>query len=203
MACAVRKFREPPPPLPGGAGGGRRPGRAPGARPRTTVGTVTGRTRRFLRSGRGAVALESALALVVLVSAFAGLMHIVGDTYAEDRAGRAARAVAFALALDPGADPWAALRREGSLELGATCPEWTGTEAAADCGGWTLTVHLGVSPATLAKVLDGMSAAKGEMVLVRLVKTPPQGTRSAGTPPVQDGATRVAGIGLARRELGS
>jgi len=159
--------------------------------------------RRFLRSERGNVALESALALVVLVGAFAGLMHILGDTYAEDRAGRAARAVARALALDPAADPWAALKREGSIEIGAACPAWTDADTSADCGGWTLTVHLGVSPGTLDGALAGRSAAGGEMVLVRLVQRPPQDSASAGTPPAPDGAARTAAIGLARREARS
>ena len=124
-------------------------------------------TRRFLRCERGSVAIESALALTVLVGAFSGLMHIVGGVYADDRAGRGARAVARALALDPGADPWAALKREGGLDAGTACPEWTVDDDT--CGGWTLRIDHGVAPAALP---DDLSAAvfppAGELVLVRL-----------------------------------
>lgn len=161
-------------------------GRVPGGNPRrnTPSGTVTGR---FLRCERAGVALESALALAVLVGGFASLMHIVGDVYAEDRAGRGARAVARALALDPGTDPWAALAREGELDASVTCPEWTSTGTTDECGGWTLTVHHGVHPARLASALGGTATAGGEMVLVSLERALPQGTPSAA-------------IGLARGE---
>lgn len=124
--------------------------------------------RRFLRCERAGVALESALALSVLVGAFSGLMHIVGDVFAEDRMGRGARAVARALALDPGADPWAALKREGALDAGAQCTQWSATDDT--CGGWTLTIDHGVAPAALPDDLAaGVTApAGGELVLVRL-----------------------------------
>ena len=146
--------------------------------------------RRFLSCGRGSVALESAIALSVLVGAFASLMHIVADVFAEDRAGRGARAAARAIALDPSADPWAALKREGGLGANAVCPAWTATDTTATCGGWTLTVHREVSPGTLGAVLGGGDADPGEMVLVRLEKTPP----NAGDPP------KTVALGLARSE---
>ncbi len=155
-------------------------------------------TRRFLKSERGNVALESALALAVLVGGFAGLVQIFGDAWAEDRAGRGARAVAHALALDPAADPWAALRREGSVALAATCPAWTGTAAA--CGGWTLTVHRGVSPATLDHALAGATPAAGEMVLVHLAQTPAPAAADADPDAGTDADDRLAAVGLARRE---
>lgn len=124
-------------------------------------------TRRFLLSERGGVALESAIALSVLISAFAGLMHIVGDVYADDQTGRGARAVARALALDPSADPWAALKREGGLDASAACPAWTAT--ANTCDGWTLKIDRGVSPAALPDDLAaGVSSHDGELVFVRL-----------------------------------
>ena len=157
-------------------------------------------TGRFLRCARASVALESALALAVLVGGFAGLMHIVGEVYAEDRAGRGARAVARALALDPGADPWAALAREGGLDASVNCPEWASTDTTDVCDGWTLTVHRGVSPARLASALGGAATAGGEMVLVRLERTQPQGTPDAGTPSTPGASTRIAAIGLARGE---
>lgn len=144
-------------------------------------------TRRFLRAERGSVALESAIALSVLVSGFSGLMNIVGDVYAHDQAGRGARAVARAIALDPSADPWAALKREVGLDASAACPEWPSTDfASAACDGWTLSVMHGVSPKSLAAASDtlgeaarflrdqgtdrvgGTKGADGEVVLVRL-----------------------------------
>ena len=150
-----------------------------GPRPRTLCGAVIGR---FLRCGRGSVALESALALAILTSAFATLTPIFGTVFAEDRMSRGARAVARAVALDPGADPWEALAREGEF-AGAACPAWDpGDDTTHTCGGWTLKVHGGVSPATLGAALAGGTTAAGEMVLVHL-------ERAQGT-----------GFGVARRE---
>ena len=161
-------------------------------------------TRRFLRSERGNVALEGALALGVLVGAFAGLVHIFADAWTEDRAGRAARAVARTLAIDPAADPWAALRREGGLEATATCPAWTAAATSAACGGWTLSVHRGVSPATLDDALDGDATAAGEMVLVHLARTPQAAPNTGNAGNAGNAAAtdrkRMAGVGLARRE---
>ena len=123
--------------------------------------------RRFLRAERASVALESAIALSVLVGAFSGLMHIVGDVFADDRAGRGARAVARTIALNPSTDPWAALKREGGLSANATCAEWK--PADNTCGGWTLKIDRGVAPAALPKNLSaGVSSHEGELVLVRL-----------------------------------
>ena len=123
--------------------------------------------RRFLRAERGSVALESAIALSVLVGAFSGLMNIVGDVYSDDRSGRGARAVARAMALNPSADPWAALKREGGLSANAACAEWKPT--ANTCGGWTLKIDRGVAPADLPKDLAAsVSSHDGELVLVRL-----------------------------------
>ena len=151
----------------------RTPGAAP--RPRIPSGAMI---RRFLRFERGGVALESAIALSVLVIAFASLMNIVGDVYAEDRTSRGARAVAHALALDPAADPWAALGHE--IDIGNTCPDWTAADTTADCGGLKLTIHLGVSPATLDAALGAGATTAGEMVLVRLERTASAGTVALG-----------------------
>ena len=125
-------------------------------------------SRRFLLGERASVALESAIALSVLVVAFAGLMHIVGDVYADDHSGRGARAVARAIALNPSADPWAALKREGGLGANATCPEWK--PDANTCSGWTLQIDRGVAPAALPDDLSAgvSSSSGGELVLVRL-----------------------------------
>ena len=107
------------------------------------------------------------MALSVLIGAFAGLMHIVGDIYMDDHMGRNARAVARAIAFDPSADPWAALKREGGLDANATCPKWTPT--ANICGGWTLRIDRDVAPAALPPALSAdVGSDEGELVLVRL-----------------------------------
>ena len=147
------------------------PGGAPARLPRPAAATRAARAvmRRFLRCERGGVAIETAVSLLILVGWFSGLMHIVGDVFADDRAGRGARAVARALALDPLADPWAALKREGELAANAQCPPWPADADTDTCGDWTLTIDHGVAPAALPDPLDaGVSAAAGELVLVRL-----------------------------------
>ena len=119
--------------------------------------------RRFRRGEHGGVAIESAIAIVILVVGFAGLMEIVQASYADDRMARAARTAARSLALDPGANPkataCAAIRRELDLAEDFDC------ETAA----WSLTVELGVSPNSLPATLDD-SATKGtgDMVLVQI-----------------------------------
>ena len=114
----------------------------------------------FLIGQSGAVAIESAIAISVLVAAFAGLMAIVQESYATDRVGRAARAVARAVALDSQADPCAAIRRELGLAADFDCESQ-----------WRITVDLGVSPSGLPALLAGTApdgAASGELILVRI-----------------------------------
>ena len=112
----------------------------------------------FLRGERGAVALESAVAIMVLVVGFGALVQIVHAVYTEDRMGRAARAAARALALDPAANACAPIRREFRLADDFDC-------ATA----WTLKVDLGVHPRSLPATLDADAAAgSGDMVLVRI-----------------------------------
>ena len=112
---------------------------------------------------RGAVTLETALALVVVVSTFASMAAIIGNVYESDRIGRAARAAARAVSFDPGADACAAAHRE----IGQTRP--TATEDRP-CGGWDVVVSIGVAPGSLASVLEGGVAVSGsdEMVLVQI-----------------------------------
>ena len=143
--------------------------------------------RRFARSERAATALETALALGVLVVAFALLINIVGEVYAEDRGHRGAQAVARTVALNPSADPWAVLRRELGLDETHNCAELVGNAPGA-CDGWTLSVAAGVAPASLAGAVGGTAVSDGDMVLVRLWKG--QGG-NASTPDA---------IGLARGE---
>ena len=114
--------------------------------------------RRFWRGEHGAVAIESAIAMVILVVGFAGLMEIMQASYADDRMARAARAAARVLALNPGADACSAIRRELDLAKDFECEP-----------GWTLNVELGVSPNSLSATLgDSAAAGTGDMVLVRI-----------------------------------
>lgn len=124
--------------------------------------------RRFLFTERGSVALESALTITVLVSAFAGMAKIAGDVFVGDWMGRGARAAARAIALNPSADPWAVLKREGVLDTNATCPLWTVTDNT--CGGWTLKIDRELAPAELPADLTASvsSSGIGQLVLVRL-----------------------------------
>ena len=106
------------------------------------------------------MAVEGAIAISVLVAAFASLMAIVQESYATDQMGRAARAVARAVALDAQADHCAAIRRE------------LGLAASFDCASqWQITVDVGVSPSNLSTMLAGGTVngtANGELILVRI-----------------------------------
>ena len=114
----------------------------------------------FFHGSRGAVAVEGAIAISILVAAFAGLMAIVQESYSSDRLGRAARAAAHAVALDASADPCAAIRHEFRL------PE------RFDCGTrWRISVHQGLHPSELSSVLTDPSTESGEggeMIMVRI-----------------------------------
>ena len=115
-------------------------------------------TRRWLRGEHGGVAVETALALFVLVVAVAGVMEIVSNAYASDRMGRAARTAARAIALDPGADYCAEIRRELRLDEEFDCEE-----------SWTVTVDRGVSAQALpATLTSDVTAGGGDLVLVRI-----------------------------------
>ena len=94
--------------------------------------------RRFRRGEHGGVAIESAIAMVILVVAFAGLIEIAQASYAGDRMARAARTAARVLALNPSADACSAIQRELDLAEDFEC------ETA-----WRLIVELGVSPNSL------------------------------------------------------
>ena len=116
--------------------------------------------KRFFHGQRGSAAVEGAIAISILVAAFAGLMAIVQESYATDRLGRAARAAARAVALNSQADPCAAIRRE--LDLAADF----------DCEGqWQITVDHDLSPSNLSTLLAGDPGdgnASGELILVRI-----------------------------------
>ncbi len=123
----------------------------------------------FAGSRRGAVTLEAALAISVLVIAFAGLAEIVRASYVGDMMGRAAWAAARAVALTPDAAAdgaqaaCAAIRRELDLADDFDC-----------ANRWTLTVETGLAPSALLDAAGtgagtGSGAGGGgEMILVRL-----------------------------------
>ena len=200
----------------------RRPGTAAGAMakgaghgcPALRSGTGDGRGgSSFLRESRGAVAVEGAIAISILVAAFAGLMAIVQESYSSDRLGRAARAAAQAVALNASADPCAAIRREFRL------PE------SFDCGTrWRISVHQGLHPSELSSVLADASAEAGgggEMVMVRIAwgdgaeateEATAERTSSAGLPAEEEAPPELeeprgdarplptVAMGVARRE---
>lgn len=117
----------------------------------------------FWHDQRGVVAIETVLALVVVVSIFAGIATVINKIYEIDYIGRAARAAARAVSFDSGADACAAAHRE----LGQTRPAAT---VNRPCGDWDVVVSTGVAPDSLASVLQGGAAVSGsdEMVLVRI-----------------------------------
>ena len=137
----------------------------PTPRPNRGSGRLGVSIRRFWRSEHGGAAIESAVALLILVVGFAGLMEIVQVFYTDDRMSRAARAAARVLALNPSAGDeeaknvaCATIRRELSLPEDFDCST-----------AWTLTVDRGVSPGTLPATLDASIArGTGDMVLVRI-----------------------------------
>lgn len=140
--------------------------------------------RGFWRGRGGSVALEGAIAISVLVAAFAGLMAIVQDRFATDRLARAAYAAARSLALDPVADVCGAIRRELGLAADFDCNER-----------WLVTVEQGVRPSALAGALrEGtrVGGPEGEMVLVRIAWTPSDSADAVDVP--------MVALGLARRE---
>ena len=162
----MRIPRKPPPddlsgnPATRGRSGRRPPARhrvRAGAR-RSTVRTLRGAVRAFLRGEHGGVAIESSVAVMVLVLGFGVLMEIVHASYTDDRMGRAARAAARALALDPTVGACAPIRRELRLADDFDCN-----------AEWTVRVDLGVAPNALPATLDAdATAGSGDMVLVRI-----------------------------------
>ena len=117
--------------------------------------------RSFWPKEHGGTTLETAVAIALAVAAFAGLMEIVNGALESDRMNRAARAVAQATALDPNADPCAAIRGELGLASDFDC--------ATAAWEWPITVRRGVLPSKLSDALGSASAdGTGDMVLVQL-----------------------------------
>ena len=154
-----------------------------------------GALRAFLRGEHGAVAFESAVALAVLVVGFGALMEIMHVAYTDDRMGRAARAAARALAMDPTADGCAAIRRELRLADEFVCST-----------AWTLKVDLGVGPSALPATFDAsVTAGSGDMVVVRIGWNRDRWSfdgilREANADGTGAGTVPMAAIGLARCE---
>ena len=115
--------------------------------------------RDFVNGRRASAAIEGAIAISILVAAFAGLMAIVEESYTTDRLARAARAAAHAIALNSNADPCAAIRREFSYDENFCCD-----------GQWQISVDRGLSPSALPGSLDQdlSDSADGELIVVRI-----------------------------------
>ena len=148
----------------------------------------------FLRVERGGVAVESAMAIAVLVVLFGGLMAIVHAAYTDDRMGRAARAAARAVALETDTSAsqaalagiaCAAIRQELDLEADFDC-------AAA----WTVTITTGLTPTALATGVNS-GGETGDMVLVELGWSQLPWTRAAD---FLGGSGAGMATGVARRE---
>ena len=178
---------------PGGLARGARPGAgssgigiSPGKSPRPARAHARAALRRFARCEAGGSAVDSALAIAILVTAFAGLMAIVETVYTEDRMGRGARAVARSIALNPydSDGPWNALETEGLIANATECPAVsTGTVTCGGgnielengtCDDWTLIIQRKLLPEELPGALETCPAAgagAGDLVLVRVEKS--------------------------------
>lgn len=152
------------------------------------------KARAFFRARCGTVAIESTLAISVLVVVCGGLMAICHAAYTDDRMGRAARAAARAIALTTDASPSQAaltavacdaIRRELDLDAEFDC-------AAA----WTVTVRMNLTPTALAAGTD--AGERGDMILVEIGWQQAPWARAAS---LLDGSGAGTAVGLARREL--
>ena len=148
----------------------------------------------FLRVERGGVAVESAVAIAVLVVLFGGLVAIVHAAYTDDRMGRAARAAARAVALETNTSlsqaelasiACGAIRQE--LDLG------TNFNCAAT---WTVTITTGLTPTALATGVNS-DGETGDMVLVELGWSQLPWARAAE---LLEGSGAGTATGVARRE---
>lgn len=141
--------------------------------------------RRFRRAEHGGVAIETAIAVVVLVLGFAGVMEIVHASFTDDRTARAARAAARGLALDPSTNYCAPIRRELRLADDFDCEvAWPAPEGFQR-------VFLGVSPSALPDTLGaGVTEGTGDMVVVRIARNG-----------VSPGTELLVALGVARCEM--
>ena len=168
-----------------------------------TARRFRGAVRGFIREKRASVAIEAAIALTVLVLGFGALMEIVRASYADDRMGRAARAAARALALDPTADACAAIRGELRLAGDFACSTQS---SSAQPNGVSVRVDRGVNPTTLPATLDAAATTgTGDMVLIRIGWNRDPWTFSAllrdANAANAAGTVPMTAVGLARCEL--
>ena len=119
----------------------------------------------FWRGHCGSVAVETAIAVSLLVIAFAGIMQIVHSVSVSDRMERGARAAVRAIALAPGAEAGSlpalacrAIRKE--LDLGETF----------DCTTkLSVRIERNLAPASLSgSAGSGSGSTAGELVVVRI-----------------------------------
>ena len=156
-----------------GTGPGRRkltdPDRVAGAMLRPRAGPRAA-LRGFLGGQRGATTIVAAVAISILVSAFAVLMGIVHKIYIEDRMGRGVRAGARAVSLLATAPAnEAALKDVVCKALGREL----GEDEGKACACWTVEVEAFETPKALSDdIARGSDAPHGgesaDMVLVRL-----------------------------------
>ena len=150
---------------------------------------------KFCLGARGAAAIETALAVGVLITAFAGLMQTVNTVFVDDQAGSAARA------LNPDTNPWNPIWEElYSAENPAACTTSAGTCAkCTTCVKWTLAVRRDVSPPALAAALGpnpSASTVAGELVLVGLSRS----SATANASPTTADVVKMDSVGVTRRE---
>ena len=137
--------------------------RAPAGRRRSRFGS-------FVCTRRGAVAIESALAIAALMVVLAGLMAIAHTTYSDDRMGRAARAAARAVALVT--DVSATATELAKVACEAIVKE-LGFAQDFDCKRtWNVKVSANLKPSTLEAGTNGNGDA-GDMVLVEIIELNP------------------------------
>ena len=124
------------------------------------------------RLARGATAVETVMSIAVLIAMLSGLMAVIQDLYAKDRAERAARAGARAVALLESAPEDQASLEETVCE---GMRDELGLDRDHDCSeGWTIEVEAFESPSTL---LDGDARAEDsplagedqDLVLLRII----------------------------------
>lgn len=151
-------------------------------------------TATFFRVERGGVAVESVVAIAVLVVLFGGLMAIVHAAYTDDRMGRAARVAARAVALETDTSlsqaalvliACNAIRQELDLQPDFDC-----------AANWTVTITTGLTPTALATGVNS-DGETGDMVLVELGWSQLPWARAAE---FLEGSGAGTATGVARRE---
>ena len=135
---------------------------------RSTAGRGSGlpsRIARFLPDRRGAVAVETAVSIVILVIACGGLMAVAHAAYTDDRIARAARAAARTVAFMTEASPTQATL--ASVACGAIKRELQLADDFDCATKLTMTVATDLVPAGLATGTNP-EGESGDMVLVKI-----------------------------------